>query len=376
MPSRLLRIVLIITLLLAYTSYKVCQLWSLPVYVATGLTSLLFILMLADMFIHRLNHTAIEKMWFRVLTWIGTLTMGIWSIFIMLSIPLDLIHLLIAVIFNSEKISLIFHIVTQVTFGASILFSLIGFIQVLSGPRVKKVSVKINNLHPSLKTLRIAQVSDLHVGVTIGKAYVKKVVLLANATNPDFIVVTGDLADAKPASIAKQLQPLANLKARLGVFYVTGNHEYYWGVDQWIETVKTLGFIPLLNENRIVQIDSAKVLIAGVTDPTGAAFRENHIPNVYKSVQTEEQAHLKILLAHQPNIYSESEPHGFDLQLSGHTHGGQFFPFNYIVKLAHKYYRGLNRHGNLWLYVNPGTGYWGPANRFGIPSEITLLRFI
>jgi predicted MPP superfamily phosphohydrolase len=153
---------------------------------------------------------------------------------------------------------------------------------------------------------------------------------------------------------------------------VTGNHEYYWDAPGLVQKVRELGFTALINENRIVQVGSAKILIAGITDPMGQML-SGHAPDINKATRSSESTEFKIFLSHRPDAYLQSEPRGFDLQFSGHTHSGQYFPFNLLIGFFHKYSRGLYRHGHLWVYVNPGTGYWGPANRFGVPAEITLL---
>ena len=225
-----------------------------------------------------------------------------------------------------------------------------------------------------LNNLTIAQISDLHVGPTIRENYVQKVVNQTNATTPDIIVITGDLADAKADAITRHLQPLAELKSRFGVYYVTGNHEYYWGIQEWMDKIITLGFIPLINDNKVIEVNGVPILIAGITDHIGGHFLKEHQSDIKKAAVSEQTTEYKIMLAHRPDVYLAAEKLGFDLQLSGHTHAGQFFPFNVLLPLVYKYYRRLNKHHNLWLYVNPGTGYWGPANRVGVPPEITLLR--
>ncbi|MEQ1666597.1 MAG: metallophosphoesterase, partial [Bdellovibrionales bacterium] len=170
------------------------------------------------------------------------------------------------------------------------------------------------------------------------------------------------------------VEPLSLLRAPHGVLYVTGNHEYYWGVERWLEKIKQLGMQPLLNENLILNIGGAKILIAGVTDTSAEMFKVEHRSDPRKAIKNSDNSDFKVLLAHRPDSYLEAEAAGFNLQLSGHTHAGQFFPFNFIVALVHKYYRGLNLYKRMWVYVNSGTGYWGPANRFAVPSEITLIE--
>jgi len=153
---------------------------------------------------------------------------------------------------------------------------------------------------------------------------------------------------------------------------VTGNHEYYWDPEGLIAKMRELGFTPLLNENAALKIGESRLLVAGVTDPMGAAMTPAQKPDVSRAAHSDEKADLRILLAHRPDASTEAEPLGFDLQFSGHTHAGQFFPFSLLIGLEHRYSRGLYRHGRMQVYVNPGTGFWGPPNRLGVPAEITL----
>ncbi len=169
------------------------------------------------------------------------------------------------------------------------------------------------------------------------------------------------------------MRALAKLTAPLGVYYVTGNHEYYWGAQRWIDRTKDFGFIPLVNENRLVDFHGGKVLVGGVTDTSGGHFVPSHRSDPKRAALSAEKRDLSVLLAHRPESCFEAEAAGFDLQLSGHTHGGQFFPWSLLIPLFHRYHRGLNRHGRLWVYVNSGTGYWGPPHRFAVPAEITLI---
>jgi predicted MPP superfamily phosphohydrolase len=258
-------------------------------------------------------------------------------------------------------------------FGVSGALAGLGLLEVVRGPKIKKTLLAVENLPPSLQGLKIAQISDLHVGLTIRKGYVEEVVRLMNETNPDFIFLTGDITDAPINSIAEHLKPLSNLKSKYGTFYITGNHEYYWDIESIIEAMKALGFTLLLNENRTLKIGDSKILIAGITDPAGEHGLPGHAPSMSRSIAALDETAFKILLAHRPDACVEAEALGFDLQFSGHTHAGQFFPFSLLIGLAHKYTKGLYRHGRMWVYVNPGTGYWGPADRLGIRAEISLV---
>ena len=296
--------------------------------------------------------------------------MGLWGTFIIISFPIDIFFGFIS-LFNHGHSFLNQNAWISI-FALSVLLTFVGFIEALRGPIVKNIEIPIENLADDLVGLKIAQISDLHIGPTIQTRYVEKVVKITNAINPDLIVITGDLADAHTESIKKHLQPLRHLKSRFGIFYVTGNHEYYWSVDTLLPELKSLGFKILMSSNEILDIGNSKILIAGIPDPMGKSYATDHKPDLAKARESDTKTELNILLAHRPDPYELAEKYGFHLLFAGHTHAGQFFPFSLIIPFVHKYYKGLNRHGKIWLYVNPGTGYWGPANRFAIASEITL----
>jgi predicted MPP superfamily phosphohydrolase len=373
-----LRRILILAVLWIYTTFKVVQVWPDHIILSTILVYCYFALMIGWMFLYHAKPALIHKLWFRLFAWVGSFAMGLWATFILFAMMTDfgfLVFKLMSYLHILPAYSLKSTIV-KTDIGLmllAVLITLLGFAETLRGPKVKSIALTIPHLPPALHNLKIAQLSDLHIGPTIRKSYIEKVVQRTNATHPDLIMVTGDLADAKAKSITQELAPLGNLMSRLGTYYVTGNHEYYWDAMGLINAVAALGFIPLINDNRVVDFNGAKILIAGVTDNIGGNFLKGHKPDLIKAAATPEATDLKILLAHRPDPYIEAEKLGFNLQLAGHTHAGQFFPFNILLPLAYKYYRRLNHYGNLWLHVNPGTGYWGPANRFGVPSEITLL---
>jgi len=384
MNSRLFRFLAVLSILLLYTHLKIAQLLELlspNTVLAALITIALFALMIAWQFVYRAKPQVFHRLWFRGLAWLGSITMGLWATFIIISIPLDLLEIFIAGIGRiSHAASESPQATNQV--GAALRMALLavssglaglGLVTVARGPLVRTASATFEDLPASLKGLKIAQLSDLHVGPLIRSDYVADVVRRTNELEPDLIVLTGDFGDGKAATIAPDLQPLQGLRAKHGVFYVTGNHEYYWGAQGIIDELERLGIEPLLNAHRVLTMGGAKVLVAGITDPAGEFFIPGHRPDLARALATTENCALKILLSHRPGTCIEAEEQGVNLQLSGHTHAGQFFPFSLFIPLAHKYFRGLNRHGRLWLYVNVGTGYWGPPNRFAVSSEITLL---
>ncbi len=376
-----IRFVLILSTFIIYTFYKSVQLWPAQGLIAIFLAVFVFAIMLGGMIIYRTHISVFDKNWFQIVTWLGSLLMGFWATFIIISFPVDIIRL-VTFIWNYasgasegqiEQQSVLFYDANIFIFALSGVLSSFGFLMVLRGPKVKQTTVKIQNLSLSLKGLRIAQISDLHVGPTIRKRYVQKVVHKTNQIQPDIVVLTGDIVDAHSTSVTAYLNLLKDLKSRYGIFYVTGNHEYYWDAETLIKKMEDLGITSLLNENALIQIGDSQLMMAGVTDPTGGHMLLGHAPDINKALASQKEAQFKILLAHRPDACFEAEKRGVNLQISGHTHSGQFFPFSLFIGLVHKYSRGLYRHKRMWLYVNPGTGYWGPANRLGIRSEISLI---
>jgi len=372
----------ILLVLFLYTGYKATRVWPTRRASAWTLTVLFLALIVGWVFLYRWNPGVLDSAWFRALAWAGSLGLGLWATFILLCAPLDVVGAVASAIRRIASIGRVeparrkfLSQWTALGVGwASAGIAGVGFVQAMRGPRITEVSVPIAGLPKALEGLKIVQLSDLHVGPTIQRGYMEEVVQQTNALGPDLIALTGDVADGVPAIIGQHLLPLAGLRARLGSYYVTGNHEYYWGVERWVEAVRSLGLLPLLNENRVIAVDDAKLLLAGVTDSVGGTFLSSHRSDPVRASRTHDECQLKILLAHRPDRWSQSEELGFDLQLSGHTHGGQFFPWSALMPLAYRYYRGLNRHGRMWIFVSSGTGYWGPADRFAIPSEIALLR--
>ncbi len=257
----------------------------------------------------------------------------------------------------------------------SFLSTSVGTYQAISGPGLKRVAIPIADLPAQLSDLKIVQISDLHIGPTIRESYIDRVIDLANTETPDLVVITGDLLDGTTEQIGDLVLRLNRLRARYGIYYITGNHEYYWGVDEWLGFLKAnTPFKILLNEHAVIDINGQNLIIGGITDSSAARIKKEHEPNVTQAFEGCPKEGFKILLAHQPRHYDVANSLGVSLQLSGHTHAGQFFPWNLFVSIPFRYYRGLNRHENLWLYVSPGTGYWGPPMRFLIPAEVTSLR--
>ncbi|MFD9971451.1 metallophosphoesterase [Streptomyces sp. NPDC059011] len=243
-----------------------------------------------------------------------------------------------------------------------------GTYGVLRGPSVKRVTVPLAKLARGAHGYRIAVVSDIHLGPVLGRAHTLRIVDAINATQPDLVAVVGDLVDGSVADLGSAAEPLAGLRARDGSFFVTGNHEYFSGADAWVDHVRELGLTPLRND----RVEIAGFDLAGVDDVAGE--REGQGPDFARALGDRDRSRAAVLLAHQPVVIHEAVRHGVDLQLSGHTHGGQLWPANYIADLANPTLAGLERYGDTQLYVSRGAGAWGPPVRVGAPSDITVVE--
>ncbi|OIJ64223.1 metallophosphoesterase [Streptomyces mangrovisoli] len=245
-----------------------------------------------------------------------------------------------------------------------------GTYGVLRGPSVKRVSVPLAKLPRSAHGFRIAVVSDIHLGPILGRGFAQKVVDTVNHTRPDLIAVVGDLVDGSVKDLGPAAAPLARLQARHGAWFVTGNHEYFSGAEQWIEEVRTLGLHPLLN----ARTELPGFDLAGVNDLQGES--EGQGPDFDKALGDRDTTRACVLLAHQPVQIHEAVRHDVDLQLSGHTHGGQLWPGNLVAELANPTVAGLERYGDTQLYVSRGAGAWGPPTRVWAPSDITVVELL
>ncbi len=257
--------------------------------------------------------------------------------------------------------------------AAAAAFTGFGIAEARQIPEIKKVSIRLAGLPRTLDGFRIAQITDIHVSPTIKRPFVEGVVRQVNTLDADIVALTGDLVDGSVQRLSGDVEPLADIRARYGRYFVTGNHEYYSGVERWVKKVDSLGFTVLLNEHRLLTLSSGRILLAGVTDYRAGSRMPGHRSDPEKALAGAPPADVKILLAHQPKSVVAAAEAGFHLQISGHTHGGQFFPWNFVVGLAQPYTAGLHRYGDMPIYISRGTGYWGPPLRVGSPSEITLI---
>lgn len=309
------------------------------------------------------------------IAWAGLIALGMFSSLLVLTLLRD-VFLLICTIFgySGERLFIQSAIVAPLLAGT---ITLIGFFNARRVARVVQVDVPIEGLPQALHGFTIAQITDIHVGPTIKYDYLDAIVERVNALQAHIIAVTGDLVDGRVQHLAKHIAPLERLQAQHGAFFVTGNHEYYSNAYEWIVEVERLGLRVLLNEHVVLDHEGEKVVLAGVTDYSAHHFDPSHKSDPHRAAAgAPYNAGVKILLAHQPRTAPEAAEAGFDLQISGHTHGGQFFPWNFFVPMQQPYVAGLKRQQQLWIYISRGTGYWGPPKRFGAPSEITKLRLV
>ncbi len=243
---------------------------------------------------------------------------------------------------------------------------------------IKEVSVQLGRLPAASHGTTIVQITDLHVGPTIGRAIVADIVERTNRLAPDIIAITGDLVDGSVEDLRDAVAPLAELRARHGVFFVTGNHEYFSGAGPWIAELQRLGIRVLRNERLAIGEGEDGFDLAGVDDPTASRMGGggDHDQAIARALGGRDPRREVVLLAHQPKSIHEAARQGVGLQLSGHTHGGQIWPWGFFVRLAQPYVLGLHRHEETQIYVSPGTGYWGPPMRLGTSAEITRITLL
>lgn len=251
-----------------------------------------------------------------------------------------------------------------------------GIAEARQTPAVKEVPIPIKGLPEDFEGFRIVQLTDIHISPTFRRSSVEEIVAVVNTLNADIVALTGDLVDGTVDQLADDVAPLGKIKSARGNYFVTGNHEYYSGVIEWIAEMRRLDFTVLINEHRLITRGKSKLLLAGVTDYREGRMLPDHRSDPQKALNAAPQTDIKILLAHQPKSIFAAARAGYDLQISGHTHGGQFFPWNLVVGFTQPYVSGLNQHGDTQIYVSRGTGYWGPPVRVGSPSEITLIKLV
>ncbi|WP_342746827.1 metallophosphoesterase [Lentzea kentuckyensis] len=244
-----------------------------------------------------------------------------------------------------------------------------GMTQALGAPQLLTVPVTLDKLQASLSGFRIAVVSDIHLGPLLGRSHTERIVRMINEQEADLVAIVGDLVDGTVAELGEAAAPLRDLVSRHGSFFVTGNHEYFSGHEQWIAELDRLGVNPLRNEGLTV---AGGIELVGVNDVTGKSYNDG--PDLDRALAGRDKNKPLVLLAHQPVQVGDASSRGVDLQLSGHTHGGQMVPFNFVVPVQQPSVAGLSKVDDTWLYVSRGAGFWGPPVRVGAPPDITMIE--
>ncbi|MEM7183225.1 MAG: metallophosphoesterase [Spirochaetota bacterium] len=317
--------------------------------------------------------------WSDRLSWISYISLGFFSLLLVFLLTRDFVLWSSSLVLHRlpqsdlsqwilNRREFLANLTNFLVFAISAAMTGYGIRQARQIAKVKRVDVPFPGVVPDFGEISIVQISDIHIGSTIKGDYLRKIVAKVNSLQADIVAITGDLVDGSVENLGEDVRVLQDIQAKFGVYFVTGNHEYYSGVAPWVDFVRSLGIKVLLNENVVLTINNAKVLLAGVTDYNAGG---SHLSQPQKAIENSQYTDIKVLLAHQPRSIYEATKAGFDLQLSGHTHGGQYFPWNFFVPLQQPYVAGLHRHENTWIYVSRGTGYWGPPLRIAAPSEIT-----
>lgn len=339
--------------------------------IATGAIVVLFVLLMTSFVVVRALHRpfAAPLMWF-VYSWLGLLFFLVMTLG--LSDAAKAITLRVqgtGTIDDPERRVAISRLFAG---GAALLgvgAATAGVANVLAPVAVKRVRVELSKLKAAASGMKIVQLTDVHVGPTIGREYVERVVARVNDLDADVVVITGDLVDGSVEDLKEHVAPLAQMKNKHGIYFVTGNHEYYSGAEAWIAYLESIGIKVLRNEHvRIGGEDGFD--LAGVDDPSSGT------QDLQKALAHRDPEIACVLLAHQPRGVHLAEELGVDLQLSGHTHGGQLFPWNYMVRLQQPFVEGLHKLQTAQIYVSSGTGYWGPPMRVGTSAEITEIHLV
>jgi predicted MPP superfamily phosphohydrolase len=358
-----------------YIGWRLLSAFHLPVWgIASGLAVLIAACIIVPMSVR--TRAIRNRIWADRLSWLGLTAMGLFSSLFVFTVLRDVVLLVVRLSVGAREddwtapSAIVALLITA-------LVTALGMSSARGRQRIVRVDIPVTDLPESLRGFSIAQISDVHVGPTIKRPFVERLVSRVNALGADMIAVTGDLVDGTVPQLAAHTAPLAGLIARHGAFFVTGNHEYYSGERAWTQELRRLGLQVLKNEHVVLQHDGAALVLAGVTDFSAHHFDPAQQSDPVAALRgAPSGAGAKILLAHQPSSAEAAADAGFDVQLSGHTHGGQFWPWNLFVGFFQPFTGGLHRLRNLWVYVSRGTGYWGPPNRFGVPSEITHIRLV
>jgi len=241
----------------------------------------------------------------------------------------------------------------------------------LRPPELLRIEIPLARWPARLDGLKIVQLSDIHIGPILERSFARDLVERVNALEPDLIVITGDLVDGSARQLRDEVAPFGDLNGRLGVYFVTGNHDHYSGVHSWCDVVASLGIRTLRNERVEIRDRECVFDLVGVDDHRGSHFGDDGGEDLVAAFDGRDPERPALLLAHDPSTFKRASELPVDLQISGHTHGGQMWPFGYLVRLAIPFVAGRYRRGDSELYVSSGTGFWGPPMRLLAPAELT-----
>ncbi len=300
----------------------------------------------------------VSQPWSDAVSWIGMLAMGFFSSLLILTLARDIV-LAVAWLAGWQPTGLHAYSAAAVPWIA-LFVTLVGYVNARRVARVVEVDVPVSGLPEALHGFTIAQISDIHVGPTIKRPYLDRIVDRVNGLQADVVAITGDLVDGTVRELSAHTAPLARLQGRHGVYFVTGNHEYYSArtLDRGTAAARPAGAD---ERARRARAWGDMVVLGGVTDYSAGRFHEHHRSDPKRALHGAPSAGVRVLLAHQPRTATAAAEAGFDLQLSGHTHGGQFWPWNLFVPMQQPYTAGLARHGSMWVYVSRGDGILGAA---------------
>jgi len=306
----------------------------------------------------------------QLVVWPAAIWMGVAFLLLISLFFTDLLFLLLGAASDIEPIRAArFRAVGVVALVAPA--ALLALRQGLALPAVKRIEIQLPGWPVALDGLRIAQISDIHFGPILGRDFATYLRDEVNSLEPDLIAITGDLVDGPVGKHGDAVAPFADLRAPLGRYFVTGNHDHYSGARSWVDRVAALGITVLRNEHRVIETRGTSFVLAGVDDHRSRQMPGEGGEDLERALEGIAPERPIVLLAHDPTTFKKASRRGVELQLSGHTHGGQIWPFKYFVRLAMPFVAGLYRRGDATLYVSRGTGFWGPPMRLGAPAEIT-----
>ena len=311
----------------------------------------------------------------RLVAWPASIWMGVAFLLLLLLLASDVVWALLGAATPAGAVGLTAVTAARAralsTVAIAAFTAIAGMRMALQPPVVRRIEITLGRWPRTLDGYRIVQLSDIHIGPILDRRFATHLVQRCAALAPDLIAITGDLVDGSVARVGDEVAPLAELRARHGVFFITGNHDHYSGAREWVRCVQSLGIRVLRNQRVRVGAGDASFDIAGVEDHHAALFGGDLKEDVPATLDGRDRSRALVLLAHDPATFHEAARLGVDLQLSGHTHGGQIWPFNYLVRLSTPFVAGHYRVGDAQLYVSRGTGFWGPAMRLFAPGEIT-----